>query len=178
MDGVPRLEVALKLNLQKFDAALLGYLSVLYEHSESLSEEDLAVATSHVSVQQIQNQIDHIVLVLMLWKRLLGETPIRPRSASAYIHQRLNSLAQASREAGINLADKAGVTAAMQDDKKVLAELNQINRETLRQMHEIVFEVQRRWPTYKTDVTPIGKVVSGWMEHIQGLLLKQKYKDL
>jgi hypothetical protein len=164
--------------MQKFDSTLLGYLSVLYEHNAGGSDEDFTVATSHVSVPLIQTQIDNIVLVLTFWKRLLGDIPIRPRSPSAYIHQRLNSLAQASREAGINLADKADVTAAIEDDKKCLAELNQINLETLRQMHEIVFEVQRRWPTYQTDMTPIGKVVSGWMEHIQGLLLKQKYKNL
>ena len=66
----------------------------------------------------------------------------------------------------------------IESDKKCLAELNQINLETLRQMNEVVHEVQRRWPAYQADMTPIGKVVSGWMEHVQGLLLKQKYKKL
>jgi len=178
MDGVPRLEVALKLNMQKFDANLLGMLSVLYEHNAVGVEEDTIVSTPHVSVPQIHTQIDHILMVLVFWKRLLGDIPIRPRSASAYINQRLNSLAQSSREAGINLEDKMGVTAAIESDKKCLAELNQINLETLRQMNEVVHEVQRRWPAYQADMTPIGKVVSGWMEHVQGLLLKQKYKKL
>jgi HD-GYP domain-containing protein (c-di-GMP phosphodiesterase class II) len=177
MDGVPRLEVALKLNMQKYDPALLAYLSVLYEHTAEAGGDNLHISPSRVSVPHIHTQMHNIDLVLQFWKRLLGEHAIRPRSPSAYIHQRLSSLAQASREAGVDLSDKVGMTDAIEDDKKCLAELNQINRETLSQISEIVFEVQRRWPTYQSDMTPVGKVVSGWMEHIQSLLHKQRYKN-
>ncbi len=171
-DGVCRLEVALKFNLHKFDPVLLGYLSALYEH-ELVSDEDQKTLT-FVSEPQLHKQINNIVLALVFWQRLLGDTPIRARSPSAYIHQRLASLSQATREAGINASDKASVTNAIGGDVKCMVELNQINRETLRQIMEVVFEVQRRWPTYQSDMTDIGKVVNSWMEHMQGLLLEER----
>jgi hypothetical protein len=126
LDGVPRLEVALKLNMQKFDATMLGYLSVLYER-ESVSaevqteqfEENLNATRAQVSVPYLHNQINNIGLALVFWQRLLGSTQIRARSPSAYIQQRLNSLAQASREAGINPSDKVSVTAGIEDDEKL-----------------------------------------------------------
>lgn len=180
MDGVPRLEIALKLNMQKFDAGLLGFLSVLYEHEPVLyeldserHEEKYVVTPAQVSVPFLHNQINNIGLALVFWKRLLGDTQIRARSPSAYIHQRLTSLSQASREAGINPSDKLSVTAGIEHDGKSLLELGQINQEALQQITETVFEVQRRWPTYQSDLTPVGKVVSGWMEQMQGLLLKE-----
>jgi HD-GYP domain-containing protein (c-di-GMP phosphodiesterase class II) len=185
LDGVPRLEVALKLNMQKFDATMLGYLSVLYER-ESVSaevqteqfEENLNATRAQVSVPYLHNQINNIGLALVFWQRLLGSTQIRARSPSAYIQQRLNSLAQASREAGINPSDKVSVTAGIEDDEKSLAELKQINQEALQQITETVFEVQRRWPTYQSDHTPVGKVVSAWMEQMQGLLLEERERKL
>lgn len=184
MDGVPRLEIALKLNMQKYDATMLGFLSVLYEHEHVLHEPDTEpyaekeiVNPARVSIPYIHNQINSIGLALIFWKRLLGDTQIRPRSPSAYIQQRLTSLSQASREAGINPADKVSVTAGIEHNGKSLIELQQINQEALQQIMETVFEVQRRWPTYQSDETPVGKVVSGWMEHMQGLLLKQNQKE-
>lgn len=180
MDGVPRLEIALKLNMQKFDANLLAYMSVLYEHEPVLYEldsdqsEGKHVATAaQVSVPYLHNQINNIGLALVFWKRLLGDIQIRPRSPSAYIQQRLTSLSQAAREAGINPSDKVSVTAGIEDDGKSLLELKEINQEALQQVKETVFEVQRRWPAYQTDLSPVGKVVSGWMEQMQGLLLTE-----
>lgn len=172
LDGVPRLEVALKFNLQKFDPELLTYLSVLYEHEADSQAEPKTVAL--VSLKQLHNQINNIRLAIDFWRRLLGDTQIRPRSPSAYINQRLNSVSRATREAGINTADKSSVTNNIGDDEKCLAELNQINQETLRQITEIVFEVQRRWPNYQEDVSAVGKVVNGWMEHMQDLLLEKQ----
>jgi hypothetical protein len=171
-DGVSRLEVALKFNMNKFDPVLLGYLKPLYEHVPEISEEQKTL--TFISEPHLQNQITNIVLALVYWERLLGNTPIRARSPSAYIHQRLNSLSQATREAGINTSDKTSVTNAIGGDPKSMVELNQINKETLRQIMEIVFEVQRRWPAYKSDMTDIGKVVSSWIEHMQGLLLEER----
>jgi hypothetical protein len=86
----------------------------------------------------------------------------------------LSSLSQATREAGINTADQASITASIGEDEKCLAELNEINQETLSQILEVVFEVRRRWPLYREDNTDIGHVVSGWMEHMQGLLLEER----
>lgn len=181
LDGVPRLEIALKLNMQKFDASLLGYLSVLYEHEAekyepARPEQNLAISAAQVSVPYLHNQINNIGLAIVFWQRLLGDTTVRPRSPSAYIQQRLNSLSQASREAGINPSDKGSVTAGIEHDEKSLVELNQINQEALRQVVETVFEVQRRWPAYQTDLTPVGRVVSDWMEQMQGLLLEQRVR--
>lgn len=180
LDGVPRLEVALKLNMQKFDATLLGYLSVLYEREAVAADEtaeqvdeNLNASLAQVSVPYLHNQINNIGLALVFWQRLLGQTEIRARSPSAYIQQRLRSLAQASREAGINPSDKVSVTAGIEHDEKSLAELKQINQEALQQITETVFEVQRRWPTYQADLTPVGRVVSGWMEQMQRLLLQE-----
>lgn len=177
LDGIPRLEVVLKFNMQKFDPALLGFLSVLYER-EAGSVEDEPQTVTLVSLLHIHNQINSISLALVFWQRLLGDIQIRPRSPSAYIQQRLKSLSQATREAGINTSDRDSVTTGIGDDEKCLVDLNQINQETLRQIMEIVFEVQRRWPNYQTDVTGVGKVVSGWMEHMQGLLLDERERKL
>ena len=171
LDGIQRLEVAFKFNIQKFDPALLGYLSVLYERDIENIEYNQSITL--VSLAHLHSQINNIGLAIMFWNRLLGDIQIRPRTPSAYIHQRLNSLSQATREVGINTADQASVTAAIDGDEKCLAELNQINRETLRQITEIVFEVQRRWPLYKSDTTEVGGVVRSWMEHMQGLLLQE-----
>jgi HD domain len=171
LDGIPRLEVAFKFNRQKFDPVLLGYLSVLCERDVENIEYNQTVTL--VSLAQLHSQINNIGLAIMFWNRLLGDIQIRPRTPSAYIHQRLNSLSQATREVGINTADQDSVTAAIDGDEKCLAELNQINRETLRQITEIVFEVQRRWPLYKSDTTEVGGVVRSWMEHMQGLLLQE-----
>jgi len=187
LDGVPRLEIALKLNMQKFDAKLLGYLSVLYGHKPVLYDyeyesgnlkEYVALTSAQVSVPYIHNQINNIGLAIVYWQRLLGETQVRPRSPSAYIQQRLHDLSLAAREAGINPADKFSVTAGIEHDEKSLVELKQINQEALQQITETVFEVQRRWPTYQSDHTPVGKVVSSWMEHMQGLLLEQRERKL
>jgi HD-GYP domain-containing protein (c-di-GMP phosphodiesterase class II) len=187
LDGVPRLEIALKLNMQKFDAKLLGYLSVLFGHEPVLKEyeyesgninEYAAASAPQLSVPYIHNQINNIGLAIVYWQRLLGNTPVRPRSPSAYIQQRLNDLSLASREAGINPADKFSVTAGIEHDEKSLIELKQINQEALQQITEIVFEVQRRWPAYQADRTPVGMVVNGWMEHMQGLLLELRERKL
>jgi len=169
-DGIARLEVALKFNLSKFDPVLLGYLSPLYEHRTEQGEP----GNTHtiISEPQLHNQINNIVIAIVYWQRLLGSTPIRARSPSAYIHQRLASLSQATREAGISTSNQTSVTDAIGGDAKCMEELDQINRETLRQIMEVVFEVQRRWPTYQADMTDVGKVVSSWMEHMQGLLLE------
>jgi hypothetical protein len=171
-DGVSRLEVALKFNLQKYDAEMVSYLTVLYVHDDDSSEE--AATLKLVSLPHIHRQINHICLAFVFWKRLLGNIQIRARSPSAYIHQRLSSLSQATREAGINTADQASITASIGEDEKCLAELNEINQETLSQILEVVFEVRRRWPLYREDNTDIGHVVSGWMEHMQGLLLEER----
>jgi HD-GYP domain-containing protein (c-di-GMP phosphodiesterase class II) len=172
LDGIPRLEVALKFNMQKFDPVLLGYLSVLYERDAENVEEQQTVP--HISLPHIHNQISHIGLAIVFWNRLLGDLQIRARSPSAYIQQRLGSLSQATREVGINTSDRSSVTKGIGGDEKCLAELNQINQETLRQIMEIVFEVQRRWPGYQSDMTDVGKVVNGWMEQMQGLLLQER----
>lgn len=169
LDGIPRLEVAFKFNIQKFDPVLLAYLSVLNE--KNVDNIDYNQSLTLVSLANLHSQINNIGLAIMFWNRLLGDIQIRPRTPSAYIHRRLNSLSQATREVGINTADQGSVTAAIDGDEKCLAELNQINRETLRQITEIVFEVQRRWPLYKSDTTEVGGVVRSWMEHMQGLLL-------
>ncbi len=171
-DGEPRLEVALKFNIQKFHPVLLGYMSVLFEHEAEIIEAQETVKL--VSLLHIHNQINNISLAIVFWNRLLGDIQIRARSPSAYIQQRLNSLAKSTREAGINTADKTSVTDCLDGDEKCLAELNQINQETLRQITEIVFEVQRRWPTYQADPSPVGQVVSGWMEYMQDLLLEKQ----
>jgi HD-GYP domain-containing protein (c-di-GMP phosphodiesterase class II) len=171
-DGIARLEVALKFNLNKFDPVLLGYLSPLYEHRTEQGES--ANTQTNVSEPQLHNQINNIVMAIVYWQRLLGSTPIRARSPSAYIHQRLASLSQATREAGINTSNQTSVTDAIGGDAKCMVELDQINKETLRQIMEVVFEVQRRWPTYQSDMTDVGKVVSSWMEHMQGLLLEER----
>lgn len=176
LDGVPGLEVAFKLNLSKFDPVLLGFLSVLYEHHDEDSEG--VQPQISVSLPQIHSQINHISLALVFWKRLLGDTQIRARSPSAYIHQRLNSLWQSTREAGINTSDQSSITTGIGGDEKCMAELSEINQETLRQILEIVFEVQRRWPTYREDHTDVGRVVSGWMEHMQGLLLEKRERSI
>lgn len=176
LDGISRLEVALKFNIEKFDPVLLAYVSVLYEHEAETLEEQPTL--SLVSESHIHNQINNIRLALLFWQKLLGDTQIRARSPSAYIHRRLNSLSQATREAGINTSDKASVVTNIAGDEKCLEELNQINQETLRQIMEIIFEVQRRWPTYQSDHTPVGKVVSGWMEYMQELLLEKQERKL
>lgn len=172
VDGIARLEVALKFNLSKFDPALLGYLAPLYEHRA----EQVELETTHtlISEPQLHNQINNIVMAIVYWQRLLGNTPIRARSPSGYIQQRLASLSQATREAGISTSNQNSVTDAIGGDAKCMEELDQINKETLRQIMEVVFEVQRRWPTYQADMTDVGKVVSSWMEHMQGLLLEER----
>lgn len=172
VDGIARLDVALKFNLGKFDPALLGYLSPLHEHRSGPGE--LENVHTLISEPQLHNQINNIVMAIVYWQRLLGTTPIRARSPSGYIHQRLSSLSQATREAGISTTNQNSVTDAIGGDEKCMVELDQINKETLRQITEVVFEVQRRWPTYKADMTDVGKVVSSWMEHMQELLLEER----
>lgn len=171
-DGIARLEVALKFNLGKFDSVLLGYLSPLYEYRTEHGE--LESTHTIISEPQLHNQINNIVMAIVYWQRLLGNTPIRTRSPSAYIHQRLASLSQATREAGISTSNQTSVTEAIGGDAKCMVELDQINQETLRQIMEVIFEVQRRWPTYQADMTDVGKVVSSWMEHMQELLLDER----
>ena len=171
LDGILRLEVALKFNIQKFDPVLLGFLSILYERDVEHTEE--AHTITLVSLAKLHSQLNNIGLAILFWNRLMGDLQIRPRTPSAYIHQRLNNLSQATREVGINTADQTSITTCIDGDEICLAELYQINRETLRQIKEIVFEVQRRWPGYQKDVTDVGKVVSSWMEHMQGLLLQE-----
>lgn len=176
LDGIPRLEVALKFNIQKFDPVLLGYVSVLYEHDVNSPGEQHAL--NQVSESHIHNQINNIRLALIFWQRLLGDIQVRARSPSAYINRRLNSLSQSTREVGISTTDRERVIADIGGDEKCLEELNQINQEALRQIVEIIFEVQRRWPTYQGDYTPVGKVVSGWMEYMQGLLLEKQERKM
>lgn len=171
-DGKQYLEVALKYNLQKYDADLLSLLGLLYERD---GEDSVAIPTLDlVDPEELRTQISHIFLALEFWKRLKGAEAVRPRSPSAYIQQRLQSLAQATREAGINITDASSVIAGVEGDEQCLQDLFQVNQETLSQIREVVFEVQRRWPKYYTDQTPIGKAVNGWMEYMQELLLHKK----
>ena len=60
LDGIPRLEVALKLNMQKFDTDLFNFLSVLYEHASVGPEGDLLAGAAHLSVQQMHHQMNNI----------------------------------------------------------------------------------------------------------------------
>jgi HD-GYP domain-containing protein (c-di-GMP phosphodiesterase class II) len=172
MDGKPRLELALKFNMQKYDAELFGYLSVLFGNEpQDLSE---VPTLELVDPEEIRMQIGNINLALEFWRRLIGDLPVRPRSPSAYIQQRLSSLSKAMREVGIDIADSAGVIDSIGGDEASLAELYQVNQETLRQITETIFEVQRRWPHYQDDQTLVGQAVSGWMEYLQGLLLENR----
>lgn len=171
-DGKPCLEIALKYNLQKYDAELLSQLGFMYEHEEGRSADVRTLDL--VDPEMLRLQISYIFLVMEFWKRLKGAEPVRLRSPSAYIEQRLQSLAQATREAGINISNASSVIDGMQGDEQCLQDLFQINQETLAQIREVVFEVQRRWPKYYTDQTPIGKAVNGWMEYMQELLLHKK----
>lgn len=175
LDGTYRLEVVLKFNRQKYDSRLLDFLSVLYLHEEK-TQDDM-VPDRMVDLPRLHSQIHNIGLAFAFWKHLLGDVQIRARSPSAYIHQHLSSLSQATREVGINTLDKASIIDSLVDDKKSLDELEQINKETLRQIMEIAFEVQRRWPAYESDPTPVGKIVCRWMEGMQGLLLEKKGKN-
>jgi HD-GYP domain-containing protein (c-di-GMP phosphodiesterase class II) len=171
LDGILRLEVALKFNIQKFDPELLSFLSVLYHKSDENSDDIQTITL--VSLANLHSQLNNIGLAILFWNRLMGDLQMRPRTPSAYIHQRLNNLSQATREVGINTSDQTSVTNSIDGDEICLAELYQINRETLRQIKEIVFEVQRRWPSYQKDETDVGRVVSSWIGHMQGLLLQE-----
>jgi hypothetical protein len=168
LDGIPRLEILFKFNRQKYDAQLLAFLSVLNGSAMGNSDDRI------VDLLQLHSQIHNIGLTFVFWKHLLGDEQIRARSPSAYIHQRLSSLAQSTREVGINTLDKTSIIDSLVDDKKSLGELEQINKETLQQIKEIVYEVERRWPAFIADPTPVGKIVCVWMECMHGLLLQQK----
>ncbi|MGV8933574.1 MAG: HD-GYP domain-containing protein [Gallionellaceae bacterium] len=172
LDGIARLEILLKFNRQKYDPQLLAYLAVLYVH-EAVNTDDM-MAERMVDLLQMHNQIHNIGLAFVFWKHLLGDEQIRARSPSSYIHLRLSSLAQATREVGINTLDKTSIIDSLLEDKKSLEELEQINKETLQQIKEVVYEVQRRWPAFTSDPTPVGKIVCVWMECMQGLLLQQQ----
>ena len=126
VDGIAKLDVALKFNLGKFDPALLGYLSPLYEHR--IGPGELEDVRTPISEPQLHNQINNIVMAIVYWQRLLGTTPIRARSPSGYIHQRLSSLLQATREAGISMTNQNSVTDAIGGDEKCMVELDQINK--------------------------------------------------
>lgn len=172
LDGKPHLEIALKYNLQKFHPALLKHLTMLYEHNELDTGEVPTLDLADVAL--LQQQIRHIFLAIEFWKRLKGDIPIRLRSPSVYIQQRLLNVAQAAREAGINIANAVSVIEGLEGDESCLQDLYQVNLETLNELREIVFEVQRRWPQYPADLTAIGAAVNGWMEYMQELLLEKR----
>ncbi len=165
-DGEARLEITLKLNAQRFGANLLGFMSVMYE-----DEKNGVVVSPHVRVEHIHNQLNHIRLAFNFWQRLLDNTPVQPRTAASYMQQHLTSLMVATLDAGINTSDKNLATAGMEQDEKGLAELDQLSKEALWQIKETIFEVQRRWPNYRSDVTSQGAVVKSWMDYMQELLL-------
>lgn len=171
-DGKSRLALTLKFNQQKYDMELAGFLSVLLE---PVRHERSEMPTLDLENPQVlREQLCKIHLALEFWKRLIGDVSVRVRSPAAYVQQRLTSLSRAVHEVGINTADPEGVLASIDGDEICLAELHQVNLETLRQITETLFEVQRRWPDFQEDQTFAGQAVSGWMEHLQGMLLQKR----
>lgn len=164
------LEFMLKLNAHQFDGHLLSIMSSLFAHADGGTRQQGIVITP-ASVPDIHHEIEKIGLALNYWQRLLDKTHASPRSAAAFIQQRLARLGLASRAAGINPADKRSLTAGIEQDEAGLAEVEQLSSEALQQVMETVFEVQRRWPAYQSDRSEQGEVVSGWMEHMEELLL-------
>ena len=164
------LEFMLKLNAHQFDSHLLSIMSSLFARDDGNNEQQALTATP-VSVSHIHYEIEKIGLALNYWQRLLDKTHPAPRSAAAFIQQRLARLGFSSRAAGINPADKRSLTAGIEQDEASLAEVEQLSSEALQQVRETVFEVHRRWPDFQSDHGEQGDVVSGWMEHMEELLL-------
>jgi HD-GYP domain-containing protein (c-di-GMP phosphodiesterase class II) len=171
------LEFMLKLNAHQFDENLLSIMSVLYAHGDDGRQQHKSVDIN-VSVPYLHNEIEKIGLALNYWLRLLDKTAVAPRSAAAFIQQRLARLALVSRAAGINPADKRSLTAGIEEDAGSLLEVKQLSQEALQQIRETVYEVHRRWPDYPADSSEQGAVVQGWMEHMEELLLSAKERVL
>ncbi len=171
-DGKQHLALSLKFNQQKYDAELNAFLAVLLGHGSVDTSE--VPTLELVNPEVIRDQLRKIDLALEFWSRLIGDLPPRPRSPSGYVQQRLASLGKATREAGIDVSDGGGVLKNLDGDEASLAELYQVNEETISQITETLFEVQRRWPNFQEDQTAVGKAVTGWMEYIQELLLEKR----
>ena len=171
-DGKPYLELALKFNQQKYDAELSAFCSVLFEPAHGNNTE--VPTLDLVNPEVIRDQLYKIDMSLEFWRRLTGDLQVRQRSPSGYIQQRLAGLTRAAHEAGVNPADGNGMLKNIEGDEACLAELYEVNQETLRQISETLFEVQRRWPNFQEDQTLVGKAVCGWMEYIQELLLEKR----
>lgn len=169
------LEFMLKLNSHQFDAHLLSFMTAMLAHGEINNEYP---ASAPASLSHIHYEIEKIGLALNYWQRLLDKTPASPRSPAAFIQQRLSKLGVASRAAGINPADKFSLTTGIEQDAAGLSEVEQLSNEALHQVREIVFEVHRRWPGFRSDASEQGEVVIGWMEHMEKLLLSASERVL
>lgn len=163
------LEFMLKLNAHQFDEHLLSILLGLNDHRAPPCAARAQVQLA-AKVPRLHEEIGKFGLAINYWQRLLDGPP-PPRSPAAFIQQRLGKLAFVARAAGINPADKRSLTAGIEQDAVCLDEVEQLSNEALQQVREIVFEVRRRWPDFANDASPIGKVVCGWMEHMEELLL-------
>ncbi|HEU0187010.1 MAG TPA: HD domain-containing phosphohydrolase [Gallionellaceae bacterium] len=170
------LEFMLKLNSHQFDEHLLRIMLGLFGHS-SPPRVQRAPTLQAASVPRLHEEIGKFGLAINYWQRLLDVTP-PPRGPAAFIQQRLGKLAFVTRAAGINPADKLSLTAGIEHDADSLAEVEQLSNEVLQQVREIMFEVQRRWPDFAADNSPVGEVVRGWMEHMGELLLTAEERVL
>lgn len=137
-----RLDMLLRLNQARFDAAIAGALRDLVSMNRGFIDEAPAA-------HDTAGQLAHLAGLLQTWLALRGKLPA-PDGASgqqaAFLFERMGAIRSMVLQAGFDPDNMAGMLAIAGEDPAILLELRGMLDEMNWLMHDLANEIERRSP--------------------------------
>lgn len=158
-----RLETILKLNSKRYGRELVGYLEVFF------SEDAPFPPCSEESKKLIRQHMFAISAMLSGWEPI-HESSLRGPLYN-FIDERIQCLKIELLDAGLNPYAFEKNMLGMEENPRACAEASILLDEAIWQMHAIIHEIKRRWPSINADEQGANyRQISDWLSDVECLL--------
>lgn len=162
--GWSRLETILKLNLRRYGRSLVHHLKVFYQ------EEQEAPPCSEMDKELARGKMARISAIFSAWDEAREKWVARDPIAD-FINERMRNLKMEVVDAGLNPTAGDGGLSDIEEDPRACFDARILLDETLWQLHSILQETRRRWPSLEAENSnPDARAVNVWMKEIEALL--------
>lgn len=159
-----RLEVILKLNLRRYGRNLVNHLKIFYQ------EEQAPPPCSELDKQQARDKMAKIIALFGAWDATRKKWPTGD-PVCVFINERMLNLRMEIIDAGLNPITEDGSLYALQEDSQACYDAKVLLDETLWQLHSILQETRRRWPSIVAENQGgTQSTVRAWMRDAEALL--------
>lgn len=167
-----RLFLALRMNHQRFDAALMQQVFTLLDMPQLTPGY---LQTSQSSPKQVREVIASLAAIAQRWsstkRRFSGHWPtFKGGRAGVYIDNRLQALEKSLAEAGSHPLQQVDWQQLFQEDPSSMTELLLINKEALWQIDNCVNTCIRRWPQVLQPSTDFEQGLHDWLVNAREIL--------